>query len=88
MAEIEVIALDDMQFQVTVIDRQTTSHHVTVKPAYALQLTLGKFSTAELVKRSFGFLLQREPNTSILRNFDLSVIAHYFPDYEQTIKQL
>jgi hypothetical protein len=87
MADIEVIALDETQFQVTVIDRQTTSHHVTVKSTYALQLTQGKISTAELVKQSFIFLLQREPNTSILRNFDLSVIAHYFPEYEQTIQQ-
>ncbi|OYY48743.1 MAG: hypothetical protein B7Y48_08820 [Methylophilales bacterium 28-44-11] len=86
MADIEVIALDETQFQVTVIDRQTTSHHVTVKSTYALQLTQGKISTAELVKQSFIFLLQREPNTSILRNFDLSVIAHYFPEYEQTIQ--
>jgi UDP-glucose 4-epimerase len=87
MADIQVIALDDTQYQVTVIDRSTTSHHVTVKQAYAQQLTKGKISTVDLVKQSFAFLLQREPNTSILRNFDLSVIAHYFPDYEQIIQQ-
>jgi UDP-glucose 4-epimerase len=87
MANIEVIALDDTQYQVTIIDRSTTSHHVTVKAAYAEKLAQGRISTTELVKQSFEFLLQREPNTSILRNFDLSVIAHYFPEYEQTIKQ-
>jgi hypothetical protein len=87
MANIEVIALDDTQYQVTIVGRSTTSHHVTVKAAYAVQLTQGRMSTTDLVKQSFEFLLQREPNTSILRNFDLSVIAHYFPEYEQTIKQ-
>jgi hypothetical protein len=87
MADIQVIALDETQFQVTIVDRSTTSHHVTVKPAYALQLTQGKHSTLELVEMSFEFLLAREPNTSILRNFDLSVIAHYFPEYEQTVLQ-
>lgn len=87
MADIQVIALGDTQYQVTVVDRATTSHHVTVKQTYAEQLTKGKISTADLVKQSFLFLLQREPNTSILRNFDLSVIAQYFPDYEQSIQQ-
>ena len=36
----------------------------------------------QLVKNSFEFLLAREPNTSILREFDLSIISAYFPDYE------
>ncbi len=85
MADVQVVAVSDLQFEVTVTDRSTTSHLVTVQPAYAQQLTLGKTSTAELVKQSFVFLLAREPNTSILRQFDLSVIAHYFPEYEQQI---
>lgn len=85
MADVQVVAVSDLQFEVTVTDRSTTSHLVTVQAAYAQQLTLGKISTAELVKQSFVFLLAREPNTSILRQFDLSVIAHYFPEYEQQI---
>ena len=87
MADIQVVTLDDSRYQVTVVGQTTTTHHVTVKPAYAHQLTQGKVSTENLVKQSFEFLLQREPNTSILRNFDLSVIAHYFPEYEQRIQQ-
>lgn len=85
MADIQVVVVDDLQFKVTVTDRSSTSHLVTVQPAYAQRLTQGTISTAELVKRSFIFLLAREPNTSILRQFDLSVIAHYFPEYEQQI---
>lgn len=87
MADIQVVALDDSRYQVTVVDQTTTTHHVTVKPAYAMRLTQGKVSAENLVKQSFEFLLQREPNTSILRHFDLSVIAHYFPEYEQRIQQ-
>jgi hypothetical protein len=41
-----------------------------------------------LVSRSFDFLLEREVNTSILRRFDLPVIAHYFPEYERTIHEM
>lgn len=88
MADIQVVALDDSRYQVTVVDQSTTTHNVTVKPAYAMRLTQGKVSTENLVKQSFEFLLEREPNTSILRHFDLSVIAHYFPEYEQQTQQL
>jgi len=34
------------------------------------------------VRESFRFLLEREPKESILREFDLSVIKRYFPDYD------
>lgn len=87
MADIQVVAIDDYQFKVTVEDRSTTSHLVRVQPAYAQQLTQGKITNAELVRQSFVFLLAREPNTSILQQFDLSVIARYFPEYEQQITQ-
>jgi hypothetical protein len=39
-------------------------------------------SAEKLVRDSFGFLLEREPKESILREFDLSVIKRYFPDYD------
>lgn len=85
MNKINVIELSSASFLVTVIDIDTTKHEVTVQPNYALKLTKGKVSTTELVRKSFEFLLARESNTSILRNFDLSVIAHYFPEYESVI---
>ena len=40
----------------------------------------------DLVRRSFEFLLRREPATSILRTFDLSVIQTYFPEYDDELK--
>ena len=40
----------------------------------------------DLVSRSFEFLLQREPPTSILRHFDLSVIQRHFPEYDRMFK--
>jgi hypothetical protein len=41
---------------------------------------------AALVRESFGFLLAREPATSILPSFELSIISRYFPDYIQEIR--
>jgi len=46
----------------------------------------GRGQTAEeLVRRSFEFLLQRESKESILREFDLSVIQRYFPEYDEAM---
>jgi len=85
MPTIKVKKLDDATFEVTVQDRSTTTHIVTVTRDYAEYLFEGKATTERLIDRSFDFLLEREPNTSILRNFDLPVIARYFPEYERVI---
>jgi hypothetical protein len=42
-------------------------------------------ATAQLVRESFVFLLEREPVDSILRSFDLAVIERYFPEYRGTM---
>ena len=40
----------------------------------------------ELVTRSFDFLLEREPASSILKSFELSVIGRYFPEYDRVMR--
>ena len=71
--------------QVTVNDRETTTHRVRVSRAERERY--GTEDVAELVKRSFEFLLAREPNTSILREFDLSTIERYFPEYARDVRR-
>jgi hypothetical protein len=39
-----------------------------------------------LVHETFVFLLEREPVTSILPSFDLTVVARYFPAYPMEIR--
>ena len=85
MPQIIVTAIDEYHFQVTVIDSSNTSHQVSIEPNYALKLCAGKITTAQLVEKSFEFLLEREANTSIMQSFDLSVIARYYSEYEQII---
>lgn len=85
MATIDVKEINQQTFHVTVNSSNTTEHEVNVDPSYAQQLSKGKISTVELVKKSFEFLLERESNNSILRRFDLSVIGRYFPEYEREI---
>jgi hypothetical protein len=63
-----------------------SEHTVTLRKEYYHRLTDGKSSPEELIRRSFEFLLKREPKESILSSFDLSVIQRYFPEYENDIR--
>jgi hypothetical protein len=83
---IRVEKKDTTTFAVTVEAQTTTTHTVTLTPSYATKLTDGKVTPEELVQRSFEFLLEREPNTSILSSFDLPVIGRYFPEFESEIR--
>ena len=68
---------------VTVANGTRTTH--TVRVSRAEHERYGGGDLTDLVRRSFEFLLEREPNTSILREFDLSTIESYFPEYGQAI---
>ena len=86
--KIEVKKIDKSQFRVRVIEAGSeTSHSVTVSQNDYARLTDGKVEPEELVRRSFEFLLEREPKESILARFDLSVISSYFTEYEREIKR-
>lgn len=61
-------------------------HTVTVPEGLADQLGWRE-SEEELVRESFGFLLEREPASSILRSFSLDVIGRYFPEYPAEIRR-
>ena len=83
---IDVRQIDDTHFEVTVRGGVTTTHFVTVRAEYRSRLGCDALSGAELVRRSFEFLLEREDNTSILRRFDRSEIAGFFPEYERAVR--
>ena len=84
---IEVTKRSDDEFEVTVEEGgSSTSHTVTVDDSYYQKLTGGEIGKEDLVRRSFEFLLEREPKESILSRFNLKVITRYFPSYETQIK--
>jgi hypothetical protein len=88
MSRIEVTATlagDGWDCTVTVRDGSETHHRVRLSRADLTRLAPGASDPVSLVEASFAFLLEREPNSSILREFDLTVIARYFPDYEREI---
>jgi hypothetical protein len=68
-------------------DREVTRHEVGVYHADLDRLAPGDSDPTRLVAASFAFLLEREPPSSILRSFDLMVIARYFPEFETEIRR-
>jgi hypothetical protein len=65
--------------------RGTSTHDVRVARRDLERLAAGAAAPENLVRRSFEFLLEREPRQSILASFDLPLIGRYFPDYEATM---
>jgi len=83
---VKISQLDQELWEVTVDGPPTTTHRVTVPPAIAEKLAGPNPDIPCLLEASFEFMLEREPNTSILRQFELSVIGHYFPEYPATMQ--
>ncbi|NOY55448.1 MAG: hypothetical protein GXP34_05610 [Actinobacteria bacterium] len=86
MPDISVIQTAADQYTVQVGDeKSSTVHSVRVKEADVQRLAPDA-DAVRLIEESFRFLLEREPKESILRTFDLPVIARYFPEYEAQIR--
>ena len=79
---VEVETIGDDNFLVKVSAATSTEHRVTLTDAYWEQIWNSRLPKKEIVSRSFSFLLEREPNSSIMRTFDLPVIQRYFGEYE------
>ena len=64
-----------------------TVHRVHMSQAYYRKLC-GATTTHEWVLlNAFQFLLEREPNTAILKSFDLPDIVRYFPEFEAEMQR-
>ena len=84
---ISIKKLNDDFFEITVADTPTTTHTVTVTDATLTDLTDNNVTKTQLIEFSFNFLLDREPNTSILSSFDINVISKYFSDYRDEVRR-
>ena len=75
------------KFKVTVSEQNSsTVHTVVLDDDYYQALTGGRIAREDFVKNCFEFLLKREGKESILSSFNVKVIKHYFPEFEQQIK--
>ena len=86
MASIKIIEIEKDKFLVEVSDNVKSSHNVVISDKVHQELTNSMISKYELLEKSFAFLLDREPNTSILTNFEIQIISHYFSDYANCVR--
>ena len=84
---ISIKILSNSEYEVTVNSNTTTTHIVTFSNEVHKNLTNEQVTKEELLEFSFKFLLDREPNTSILSSFELTVISRYFSDFEMSVKK-
>jgi len=85
--EVLINNLSKDKFQILVNNKQKTIHQVYLSDEVHLDFTNNKISKEDLIKFSFKFLLEREPNTSILSSFELDIISKYFPEYLLSVKK-
>lgn len=84
---ISITAIGPARYRVNVTAAASTSHEVALPGDYLATLGLTTVPAERLIEESFRFLLEREPNTSILRAFSLPLIESYFPEYRAEIKR-
>lgn len=83
MINVERLSDDPLTFRVSVREGGgETCHRVTISEGTVAQLGQGRFTPEQCIEASFRFVVDREPKESILREFDVAVIARYFPEYE------
>lgn len=88
MTQVHVTAMGPQEFGVTVSgEGADTSHTVTLPQSLVDDLGLPDVDQETLVKESFEFLLEREPPTSILREFPLTTISEFFPEYLSELRR-
>ena len=85
---ITIESINQNSFKVTVNKQSTTEHLVLLNDNFYQNITNGKITKKDLIIKSFEFLLLRESNQSILREFNLEVINQYFPEYNNEIKKI
>jgi len=87
MSEITITAMEPGRYGVQVTEGDTTtSHRVTVPDALLDDLGLDDVDPELVVRETFGFLLDREPATSILDEFSLDQVPGFFPDYHDELR--
>jgi hypothetical protein len=80
---------EEWKFDVAIEGALTTCHRVSMRRLDYERLTgdttkVGEMAGPEaFMEGTFRFLLHREPQGSILREFDITQIPRYFPEYER-----
>ena len=84
---ISVSMVEPDQYEVVVDGDTLTRHRVGMTQEYYRSLCGGTITHEWVIVQAFNFLLEREPNTSILERFDLPDIGRYFPEFEAELRE-
>ena len=83
--EIKITPTSEEVYQIQVSGKTETMHFMSMSNLNYERFTGGRKPKEQLVLFSFEFLLKREENTSILREFAISKISEYFPEFEKEV---
>jgi hypothetical protein len=87
MTVIRVVAMEPEHFGVQVDEGDTTIAYRVELPNQLLDdLALIDVEPSVVVEESIGFLLDREPATSILDEFSIEDIPKHFPDFYDELR--
>ena len=78
---------DPLAFDVLIRDGRGESRHSVTLAQETLDRLASGHKAEDFVEAAFKFLLDREPKESILKRFDVTVIARYFPEFERELPQ-
>ena len=84
---VSIKIVSNNEYEVIVKSNTVTTHTVSLSDEVHKNLTNSKVTKEELLDFSFKFLLDREPNTSIMSSFELTVISRYFSEYEKSVEK-
>ena len=83
--EIKITPASEEVYQVQVSGKTETIHSLSMTDLDYERFTGGRKPKEQLVLFAFKFLLRREENTSILREFAICKINEYFPEFEKEV---
>ena len=66
-------------------DEETHVFTVELEKEYCKNTFGDDTSPEDAVKKSFLFLLDKEPVVNIMREFNISIIETFFPDYKEKV---
>lgn len=76
---------DPLTFNVRVSEGAGETHHAVTMTRHLRDRLCGGKSAPACVEAVFRFLLDREPKEAIMQRFDVSVVARYFPEFEDRL---
>ena len=84
-SDIRITPISEEIYRVQVSCRTETMHSVSTTDLDYERFTGGRKTKEQLILFAFEFLLKREENTSILREFAICNVNEFFPEFEKEV---